>query len=558
MTRMSANAALQSYVDDELLRAPLLAEEVIEATLGALRAGGGSVGPRDRNPLGALAEKLHARRYLVVRAYVASLREQAQAALAGTAADLTGPAAAPAQQGAGLGFSLVDDDEVAIDIALSHTIEAIKSVAEYELRELTSYTSALVGDMNVASNSNPLRAETHGRALWAAAQALSPDSREAQIGFMRHAGKFLATVARKAFAGACARLESTGLEPAAYRTMILPAGARSRRGFDTTFIPDWASARREPTASETPEPALGLWAGTGLASFTPAPRRGSEASGPAVDARLVDLLTRLFDTILSIRRFPPDIQGLVSSLQPCALRITLRDPMALDDYEHPAWQLMDRLAFLAQTLPPAGDAERAHVLGLAAGLVENVASNAAPQTELFRWTQQRLDALDMHRLERRCAAAADRIAELQRVEDRLVASADADPPAPLSTFAGALDLPQLDTVPAQLLHEAESSHESGEPADERWLAERRPGDWLRLFLQGRWVQAQLLWPSERGELWLLADSTSSATWAVRRRAFTTLRGAGLLETLRPRSLVREAAERLLKQNQRASAAAAAR
>jgi hypothetical protein len=411
--------------------------------------------------------------------------------------------------------------------------------------------------MSVASDSNPLRAETHARALWAAAQALSPDSRELQIGFMRQAGKVLATVVRKAFAGACARLEATGLEPATYRTMILPAGARSRRGFDTTFIPDWASVGREPPAPDLPEPALGLWAGTGLAATPPAPRRSSESSGAAIDSRLVDLLTRLFDAILSNRRLPPDIQGLVSSLQPCALRITLRDPMALDDYEHPAWRLMDRLAFLAQTLPPAGDPERAQVLGLAAGLVENVASQASPKPELFAWTLQRLDALELHRLERRCEAAAERIAELQRAEDR-IAAAGSSATGGASTFAGTLDLPHLDTVPSRLLEEAESDHVPGDSADERWLAERRPGDWLRLFLQGRWVQAQLLWPSERGELWLLADATSSATWAVRRRAFTTLRSAHLLETMKPRSLVREAAQQLAKQSQRAAATAAAR
>jgi hypothetical protein len=556
---MNANAALHNYVEDELLRAPLLVEEVVEATLGALCGRGKGSGERERGPQGILAEKLRARRQLVVNAYVASLREQAHGELTGRAAQAADPAQAPAERSAELGFSLVGDDEVAIDIEMSHTIEAIKSVAEYELRELLSFTSALVGDMSVASDSNPLRAETHARALWAAAQALSPDARELQIGFMRHAGKVLATVVRKAFAGACARLEAAGIEPAAYRTLILPAGARSRRGFDTTFIPDWASVRREPPAPDSPEPALGLWEGTGLSATTPAPRRGSEASGPPVDSRLVDLLTRLFDAILSNRRLPPDIQGLVSSLQPCALRITLRDPMALDDYEHPAWQLMDRLAFLAQTLPPAGDPERTHVLGLAAGLVENVASQAAPKPELFRWTLQRLDALELHRLERRCDDAAERIAELQRYEDRLaLASVDADASAPVSTFAGTLDLPQLDTVPSRLLDEAESERATDESADDRWLAERRPGDWLRLFLQGRWVQAQLLWPGERGELWLLADTTSSATWAVRRRAFTTLRSAHLLETMKPRSLVREAAQQLARQSQRTTAAAAAR
>jgi hypothetical protein len=48
------------------------------------------------------------------------------------------------------GMALVHEDEVAMDVELSHTIEAIKNTAEYELRELQTYTAALVGDMNVA------------------------------------------------------------------------------------------------------------------------------------------------------------------------------------------------------------------------------------------------------------------------------------------------------------------------------------------------------------------------------------------------------------------------
>ena len=45
-------------------------------------------------------------------------------------------------------MSLVGEDEVSVDVELSHTIEAIKSVAEYEMRELQTFIAALKMDEN--------------------------------------------------------------------------------------------------------------------------------------------------------------------------------------------------------------------------------------------------------------------------------------------------------------------------------------------------------------------------------------------------------------------------
>ena len=114
-------------------------------------------------------------------------------------------------------LSLVDEQEVALDVQLSHTIEAIKSVADYELRELQTFVSALVGDMEMSRDHNPFRAETFARALWAASQAL-PLSRGHQVNFMQHAAPSLAQLLRTSYAATTARLESMGIEPKSYWT----------------------------------------------------------------------------------------------------------------------------------------------------------------------------------------------------------------------------------------------------------------------------------------------------------------------------------------------------
>ena len=122
----------------------------------------------------------------------------------------------------------VDEDEIAADVETSHAIEAIKSIAEHELRELATYTSALAGDPDVSRDHNLFRAETFARGMWDAVQLL-PLGKGYQARLMRFASNPMAQVLRKVYAGACARLESAGVVPALHRTLILPAGARTSR-----------------------------------------------------------------------------------------------------------------------------------------------------------------------------------------------------------------------------------------------------------------------------------------------------------------------------------------
>ena len=81
-------------------------------------------------------------------------------------------------------------------------------------------------------------------------------------------------------------------------------------------------------------------------------------------------------------------------------------------------------------------------------------------------------------------------------------------------------------------------------AAEAWLAALDTGDWARMFLQGRWLQAQLLWRGEQGEYLLFGDGASDETWAVRSRALALMHSHGLVKTLRVRSIVGSAAQRV--------------
>ena len=564
MAHASAPPALQRFIDDELMRAPLLVDQVVEAAQEHIQKGLAGMMPRDRAVAADLLHKVMSHRQHIVDYYLRSLRAQIADGVPRSA-----PAAAAAAPRA-LSLSLVDEEEVSVDVEISHAIEAIRSVAEYELRELQTFVSALVGDMDVTRDHNPFRPETHARALWAAAQAL-PLSRGYQLTFMRHASTALAQVLRKAFAGASSRLESQGIEPAAHRTMILPAGSRGAhrpRSVESSFSPDLGRIR-EALPAQAPSNAPRMPIDEVLRQMDVALHRLAPDTAPAeleplrerqhqqlvdnapsaVDQQQIEVLSRIFDAILTDPELAADVRLLLSRLQAPFIRVALREPKAMDRETHPAWRFVDRIAHLAEVLPPAGDPLRERSLRFVQGLIDHLVAEPEQNAGLYQWADDRLGSHEQQSFELRCRTAQREIVALQQLEDRLAAS-QVSP----STLHGAIDLGQMDTVPAALMDATEAAPKPVATASSTWLQQRRPSEWVRMFMEGRWVHAQLLWPGERGEVWLFGDSASEATWAVRRRALLTLHGQHLLALVEPRSLMREAAKRVMRRMARGGAA----
>ena len=563
---MTNSTALRQFVDDELVRAPLLAEQVIEEALGAIHKGSAGLNPRELGLVADVQRALLSHRTLVAREFVRALTEHVERQLGDF--DSTSNAA-PSSLG---GLSLVDESQVEVDVEISRAIEAIRSVAEHELRELMSYTSALVGDMDVARDYNPFRPEVLGRSLWEAAQSL-PLGRAYQLAFMRHACMPLAQLMRKAYAGACSRLESMGVEPAVYRTIIV-FGSRRGLGQQDSFF-DGTSNRVEtstplPGPAGRPPPAEAAAAAPAAAPAGPRlsldqvlqrtdeqlrslPADGSpqqreqlrklqrqqmvDSAEKSADRDLVELMGRLFDAVLGNRRLDQDIQNLLSRLQTPALRLALRDPAALDNYTHPVWLLMDRMALQGELHPPAGDPERTRMLRFMHGLLDTLAQEQARDADAFRWARERVMAYERVRFEQRRSANDAELHSLQALEDQTAAG------GPPPTSPGALDVGQLDTVPADLIENLTAAGPlEGHPSDaEAWLLSRRSGEWVHMFMQGAWVHAQLLWYGRHREYWLFADGASANTWAIRRRALARMLDMQLMTAVAPRSLIREAA-----------------
>lgn len=552
--------ALRRFVEDELMRAPMVIDMTLQAVFEHLQRGPAVASPRDRQVAGEMILRLGAHRALVASGYVKSLRQQADDEFAGKS-----PAASPPTPSARSlgGMTLVDDDDVAVDVATSHAMEAIKSVAEAELRELLSYTSALANDMDVARDHNPLRAEAQARALWFAAQGLRL-SRSHHLAFMRIAATPFAQALRKNYAAACARLEDQGVEPAAYRTLILPRGHRRSAGAGGSVsagayahrsleeradaVSPFTSSIFVPSQQVAPAPAPAAQAATQTPQVTAVAVARSTSTRSDEETKLAGLVDDLFETMLTDRRLPAEMQAPLLRLQSCATKAVVLDESVLDRFNHPLWRLIDLIAHEAVIHPGPDGLARELLMRFSGKLIDQLVQETRHGEPLYTWAIERVDRYVAKRLAERLTQNEARIAAMQAQEDRMAAD------APVSTLHDTVDVEQLETVPADLM----DANLQSEPPDRamtssRWLLERRSGDWLKLFRKGQWSYAQLLWPGERGELFLLGDGDSDDCWAIRRSALLALRDSKLVTMAWPRSLVTDATAILLRRAGRAAA-----
>ena len=124
------------------------------------------------------------------------------------------------------GLELMDEARVEVDIEISRAMQLIDSTAEWELRELQTFTSTLVGQSHVDAESNPFRPLVYASALWDATCAVVTSQIQRAI-VLRTAAGVIAGLLKNAWAAASTRLESAGVQPGTYRTVILPSGASS-------------------------------------------------------------------------------------------------------------------------------------------------------------------------------------------------------------------------------------------------------------------------------------------------------------------------------------------
>ena len=528
---MSRRPSFQDFIDEELLRVPMTLDAVIDAVHGRWRLRLPQAGKGAGDP----ARALHHHRGDLIAQTLRTLRETAQADLSSDFSHNASHGVVPGLAQAAPGraarladLSLIDEDDVVVDIEIARCAQAIKQAAEAELRDLHTYTSALVHDLNVARDTNPFGPERFVRALWQGVQQL-PLGRPVQAAFMHDAAGPLAEALRKAYASASRRLQDQGVAPAAYRTFVFGSGTAwgadlvRYRPSEDLAPPPVSPAPGRPAASAAPAPA---------APGMPPPHRMPSSAGAANDPQTTELLARLFDAMLQERGLAEPTRALLRRLHGVVLRLVQTDTTLLATYDHAAWRFINQLVFDIECCPPA---HLPRLLALSGSLADHLASAEGLSVASFTWAIVRLAAARQHALEQALMAAAPQLERLQRI---------ARDEASAATAAVPLDIGSLDTVPAGLLPEPDQP--AAAPGAFGLLQASAPGTQLRCHLQGRWRHLMAVWTDADSELVLLLEPPNGRLWALRQTALSRLLAERLARPLRARSLVRRAADRLLR------------
>lgn len=405
---------LQRFVDDELGQASQLAEQARVVAVAELQRSGADA-RAGRSPAEALARR-EAATALTERAGVfgarfrAALGDLVRADLDASARPAHGVPEFHTQ-----GLALLDEAHVEADIEVSRAAMQIDSAVEWEQRELQTFTSALRGEAFVGEASNPIRPASVARALWQASESLALTA-PARLQALRACAGAIGTPLKAAFAAACTRLEAQGVTPSQYRSVVAPPGSALDGAVAAAL-----AARQAGGGSRTGgalHSLLDRLPEAPVVESTPPPQVLVAAEQTGVDARLVELITRLFETLLGDPGLAEPARRAIGRLQGSALRVALRDPSVLDSNDHPTWRLLDRIAAACQAATAAGP-QRLDALGARCErFADDLARHAAPDAMLHRQGLARLEALIGEDLHDARQAMRDTIESLQRSERR--------------------------------------------------------------------------------------------------------------------------------------------
>jgi len=454
---------MQRFVDDELGRAPALVERTVAGTLQLLRDTRDSpLSAAERTQRVQLVEALERQHAIYCDTFVQALRAGVFEVLAEMYEGL------PSQ---GLGtdaLELLDESHIEVDIAISRAMQLIDTTAEWQLRELQTFTSTLAGQSHVSAESNPFRPLVYATALWRAACAISPQAAQ-RTALLQISAGVTAGLLKSAWAAACTRLETQGVEPSVYRTVVLvaanmvgretvgdpgkaqamshllasmPAGSESVKvGVGNAAVPMGAATSERLAPSQavprSPEFEQALQRLDELLRHLPAssdspqgfldtlvkrmsPHRSAlvaSASAP-VERQVIELLSRLFDALLGDLDLPATVRSVVARLQASALRVALRDSTMVDSSNHAVWRLLDAICEAGNAYPQPTDPRAQALAVFCESLAADIAQASVPDAVLYTRALAQLDNFQTEQWQAQRRDARASIESLQRSERR--------------------------------------------------------------------------------------------------------------------------------------------
>lgn len=442
MNTVSAHPQYQAFVDDIIARAPQWMELVLHQCLQNLEQPKSAiVRELPAQQVRYAAELIRVKKQQMAQAFARCLQQEMNA----HPSDFLKLDTAPSTEPELLELRLMDENQAEEDIELMRGIQLMESEAEWELRELQTRTATLKGLTVVDRDSNPLRPQTLLRA-WAQTLKAFDLTQAARLSLMRCVAEALATQLKQMANEGVKRLESLGVEPAAYRIVGAPnlrAAPELESGFDVTRpgalhellnatqgkgarapgaaaptvgfarLSDAnrveqsldgllqrlnqleASAFRQVGAPAAPSNTDASWPMLTGSAQAPAvshsglvniiheyEERLAELAQRDSDRRVIGVMGQLFDHVFADPYVPTSVKALIGRLQASALRIALNDPDLFNQHDHPTWSLLNTLA--SHTMGYADDTDPRLMLFVASvePVFDAIAQARAPDAQL--------------------------------------------------------------------------------------------------------------------------------------------------------------------------------
>lgn len=335
----------QDHVQEQLARAPELAQRIVVRTQAALRDSSTDLSlAQDRNLLFGVAEAVQARRADFESALGQHLQEEVRATQGQPAGGHKLHELSIDQ------LTLVDEAQAEQDIEISRTVQLIDLLAEWELRELQACTSALQGDTTPRPHTNPLRPAVFARALSAATRVLPLSAGERNM-LLRLAGRVLADCLREHYREVTESLKALGCSPLPFRSATHPRRGPPPSAVNVTqpgALQNLLDRLPLPPAAAQPAPLS-----DGSLTFGALSRKLDEINDPQglaarrSEAQVTRLLGALFEQMRADAEVPPPIRQLIGQMEPVLQRAARQDSWVLRSDQHPAWRLINQMAAYA-------------------------------------------------------------------------------------------------------------------------------------------------------------------------------------------------------------------
>ena len=339
------------------------------------------------------------------------------------------------------GITLLADERLDEEIAVSHCSRRLKEQCGYELWSLTQRVATLVGINHPADGQNPVFPQTFAQALMEAIGTLESDPGVRLVVFKTF-GPVLLEIVPAVFVVANAALKARGIDVEsceyygrpvlAAEAQTLPQSAQQEFALGAAKVNlALTSALKQILAKSESSLSVNVKPQDGPASIGE-PAGGRTLHGArsvfkeklARDEQVVgDIITDMFGRLLTDPRLPAQLRETVAQLQLPVLALALKDRSLLMQVDHPVRKLIDLIAEFGLTLGRAGNDDS--TVRTVASIVQGLVQIHKEEPNAFKLAFNQLDGLFYHHEEAALQVDSD-LRALERHEAVEFAGSQAD------------------------------------------------------------------------------------------------------------------------------------